>query len=185
MTAFTVHSAQTAPAGSRPFIEAAGKAFGLVPNLIGVFAESPAVAEGYLSLAGAFQKSGLTPLEREIVLIGASVENDCHYCVAAHTTVTQGQKLDQTVIQAVRQGGPIADAKLESLRQFAVSVVRNRGWVSDGEVEAFLAAGYSKANVLEVVLGIGLKTISNYTNHIAETPLDGAFQANAFTTRRG
>lgn len=184
MTDFPIHTAETAPPASRPFIEAARKAFGLVPNLIGEFSESPAVVEGYLALAGAYQKTSFTPLEREVVLIAASVENSCHYCVAAHTTVTQAQKLDQSVIDQVRAGGPIADAKLEALRSFTTKLVRERGWVSDADVQDFLRAGYSKANVLEVVLGIGLKTISNYVNHIAETPLDAPFQANAFTPRR-
>ena len=184
MTQFPIHTLETAPEGSRPFIAGAKAAFGLVPNLVGEFAESPAVIEGYLALASAYQKSGLTPLEREVVLIAASVENACHYCVAAHTTVTQGQKLDQTVIQAVRNGGPIADARLEALRDFATRVVRERGWVSDADVNRLIAAGYTAGNVLEVVLGVGLKTISNYVNHIAETPVDAAFQANAFEPRR-
>lgn len=184
MSQFPIHTLDTAPEGSRPYIEGAAKAFGLVPNLVGEFAESPAVIEGYLALAGAYQKSGFSALEREIVLIAASVENGCHYCVAAHTTVTQGQKLDQTVIRAVRDGGPIADARLEALRAFAVTVVRERGWLSDAEVDRFLSAGWTRANVLEVVLGIGLKTISNYVNHLAETPVDAAFQANAFAPKK-
>ena len=181
MTSFPVHTLDTAPAASRPFMEGAQKAFGLLPNLIGEFAESPAVVEGYLALAGAYQKSGFSPLEREIVLISASVENECHYCVAAHTTVTQGQRLDQSVIAAVRERRPIADPRHEALRQFTIRVVQSRGFVTDAQVEAFLAAGYTRANVLEVVLGVGLKTISNYVNHIAETPLDAPFRANAWT----
>lgn len=114
MPQFPIHTLETAPEASRPFVAGAKHAFGIVPNLVGEFAESPAVIEGYLALAGAYQKSDLTPLEREIVLIAASVENACHHCVAAHTTVTQGQKLDQTVIAAVRNGGPVDDAKLEA-----------------------------------------------------------------------
>lgn len=181
MTEFEVHTAETAPEASRPVLAQAEKAFGLVPSLIGVFAESPAVAKGYMALAGALQSSSLTGLEREIVLIAASVENECHYCVAAHTTVTQLQGLDQGVIGAVRVGGPVSDARLEALRQFTTLVVRQRGFVADVDVTAFLAAGFTRAQVLEVVLGVGLKTISNYVNHIAETPLDAPFQANAFT----
>ncbi len=181
MSRFPIHTADTAPAGSVAYLNAARAAFGIVPNLVGEFAESPAVIEGYLGLSSAYQKSGLTPLEREIVLIAAAVENDCHYCVAAHTTVTQGQKLDQTVIRAVRDGGPIGDARLEALRTFATRVVRERGWVSDAEVNTLIGHGFTPANVLEIVLGVGLKTISNYINHIAGTPVDAAFQANAFT----
>jgi len=184
MSQFPIHTLDTAPEASKPYLDGAKKAFGLIPNLVGEFAESPAVIEGYLGLAGALKKSGLTDLEREIVLISASVENGCHYCVAAHTTVTQAQGLDQAVIAAVRAGGPIADARLEALRAFTVAVVRERGWVSDAEVTRFLDAGWTRANVLEVVLGVGLKTISNYVNHIAGTPVDAAFQANAFTPAR-
>lgn len=181
MTEFRIHTAETAPEASRSAIAQAEKAFGLVPNLIGVFAESPAAVKGYMALAGAFGSSSLTPLEREVVLISASVENECHYCVAAHTTVTQLQGLDQPVIAAVRIGGPIADQRLEALRRFTVLVVRQRGYVADVDVDAFLGAGFTRAQVLEVVLGVGLKTLSNYTNHLAETPLDAPFQANAFT----
>lgn len=184
MSQFPIHTLDTAPEASKPYLDGAKKAFGLIPNLVGEFAESPAVIEGYLGLAGALKKSGLTDLEREIVLISASVENGCHYCVAAHTTVTQAQGLDQSVIAAVRAGGPIADARLEALRAFTVAVVRERGWVSDAEVTRFLDAGWTRANVLEVVLGVGLKTISNYVNHIAGTPVDAAFQAAAFTPAR-
>lgn len=184
MSQFPIHTLDTAPEASKPYLDGAKKAFGLIPNLVGEFAESPAVIEGYLGLAGALKKSGLTDLEREIVLISASVENGCHYCVAAHTTVTQAQGLDQAVIAAVRAGGPIADARLEALRAFTVAVVRERGWVSDAEVTRILDAGWTRANVLEVVLGVGLKTISNYVNHIAGTPMDAAFQANAFTPAR-
>lgn len=184
MTHFPIHTLDTAPDASKPFLEGTKAAFGLIPNLVGEFAESPAVIEGYLGLSGALKKSGLTDLEREIVLISASVENGCHYCVAAHTTVTQAQGLDQAVIAAVRAGGPIADARLEALRRFTVTVVRERGWVSDAEVARLLDAGWTRANVLEVVLGVGLKTISNYVNHIAGTPVDAAFQANAFTPSR-
>ena len=184
MSQFPIHTLDTAPEASKPYLDGAKKAFGLIHNLVGEFVESPAVIEGYLGLAGALKKAGLTDLEREIVLISASVENGCHYCVAAHTTVTQAQGLDQAVIAAVRAGGPIADARLEALRAFTVAVVRERGWVSDAEVTRFLDAGWTRANVLEVVLGVGLKTISNYVNHIAGTPVDAAFQANAFTPAR-
>lgn len=181
MNDFQVHTAESAPEGSRQAIVQAEKAFGLVPNLIGVFAESPAVVKGYMALAAALQSGSFTALEREIVLIGASVENECHYCVAAHTTVTQFQGLDQAAIAAVRAGGPIADPRLEALRRFTTLVVRQRGFVADVDVAEFLKAGFTRAQVLEVVLGVGLKTISNYTNHLAETPLDAPFQANAFT----
>lgn len=184
MNTFPIHTVETAPEASRPYIEGARKAFGMVPNLIGLLAGSPAMIEGYMAAASAVQKTTLSPLEREVVMIAVSVENDCHYCVAAHTTVTQAQKLDQQVIRAVRDGGPIADDRLEALRAFTTAIVRERGFISREQLEAFHRAGYTAENVQEVVLAVGMKTMSNYLNHIVATPLDAPFQKNAFTPRR-
>jgi alkylhydroperoxidase family enzyme len=84
-------------------------------------------------------------------------------------------------IEALREGQPIADVKLEALRRFTSKVVTQRGWVSEADIGAFLAAGYSKANVLEVILGVAVKVISNYTNHVAHTPTDAFMQATQWT----
>jgi alkylhydroperoxidase family enzyme len=85
------------------------------------------------------------------------------------------------VVQAIRNGRPIADKKLEALRRFTAAVVTSRGWPSDADTGAFLNAGYGRQQVLEVVLGVGIKTLSNYTNHIADTPLDQAFATAAWS----
>ena len=95
--------------------------------------------------------------------------------MAAHTAVAQMSRVAQPVIDALRDGRKLPDAKLEALRQFTLSVVRKRGRVDTTDIERFLAAGYRKTNILDVVLGVGMKTLSNYTNHIADTPLDAAF----------
>ena len=79
------------------------------------------------------------------------------------------------IINAIRNDQPIVDSKLQALRVFAMTVVEKRGWVAELDVITFLAAGYTKAQILEVVLGITFKTLSNYTNHMADTPLDDAF----------
>ena len=84
------------------------------------------------------------------------------------------------VVLAIRNDEPIADSRLEALRKFTTAVVDTRGWVSDADIDAFLAAGFSKAQILDVILGISFKTLSNYTNHIADTPLDDAFAAEAW-----
>lgn len=107
--------------------------------------------------------------------------NGCAYCMAAHTTISKMQRLPNDVIEALRKGESIADEKLEALRVFAAKVNTARGFVAPADVEAFLAAGYTKANLLEVILGTSLKVLSNYTNHVANTPLDAAFQDNAWT----
>jgi alkylhydroperoxidase family enzyme len=114
------------------------------------------------------------------VTISASIENGCTYCVAGHTTIGQMRKVDGAVLDALRDSTRLPDPKLEALRDFTLAVVRERGWVSEQGQQAFLDAGYSSAQALEVVLGVTMKTLSNYTNHLAETPLDPAFEANAW-----
>jgi alkylhydroperoxidase family enzyme len=98
--------------------------------------------------------------------------------MAVHSTVAQMQKLDGNIIEALRTGEAIADSKLEALRKFVQKVVEKRGWLEESEVDSFLSAGYSRAQLLEAVVGIAQKTLSNYINHIVKTPLDSAFEPN-------
>ncbi len=182
MTDFGVHTIKSAPEASRPILEKAQKTLGFVPNLYGIFAESPAMLEAYATLGGIFDRStSFSATERQVVLLTAIFENECDYCMAAHSTIAGMQCVPDDVVQALRGGEPIPDARLEALSDFARKVVRERGWVSEGDVQAFLDAGFTQAQLLEVILGIGMKTLSNYANHIARTPVDEAFQANAWT----
>ena len=183
MANFTLHDSSTAPEGARDFIAGVEKKMGFVPSLYAVFAENPAVLTAYTQLADQLGKTGLSPLEQQIVTITASVENECHFCVAAHTTISEGQGLDLSVIDAVREDRAIADPKLEALRLFSKKVVIDRGFVSDTDVDTFLTAGYDRSAVLAVILGVALKVISNYTNHVAETPVNEAFQKHAWTPK--
>lgn len=173
---FNVHTIESAPGKSAEILGQVKSKLGFVPNLMGVFAESPEILQAYLALGELVDQTTLTPLERQIALIGASVANSCDYCVAAHTAISGMQNLPSDVIQAVREDRPIADPKLEAFRKFVQIVTDRRGNVSEVEKAAFLEAGYAKQNILEVILVIGMKTLSNYTNHVAETPLDGAFE---------
>lgn len=177
MSIFSIHTSETAPEASQPILEDAANKIGFLPNLLGGLAEAPATLEGYLALSGILDKSSLTPTETQIVLIAISVENDCHYCVSAHSTIAGMQKVPEEVIAALRDDRSIADPRLEALRQFTLTLLRKRGWASDDEVQAFLAAGFNRQQVLEVVLGIAFKTISNYANHLIDTPTDAAFAA--------
>jgi len=183
MTSFTTHTIESAPAGSKPILTAAKQSLGFVPNLYGVLAESPAMLAAYKSLGGLFDtQSSFNATERQIVLLATSYDNECHYCMAAHTTLAGMQAVPNDVVQAVRNGEQIADPRLEALRSFTIKVVRDRGWVSKGDTQAFLDAGFTRAQLLEVILGVGMKTLSNYVNHVACIPLDDAFKASAWTS---
>lgn len=169
---FTLHSIETAPAASAEILSTVKKAWGFVPNLHRVLAESPAALEAYGTLWGIAEKTSFTSIERNIAYLAIIYENECTYCMAGHTNLSRMAKVDAAHIDAVRNGKPITDAKLEALRAFAASVTRNRGAVNDAEVKAFKAAGYDNQALLDVLVLAATKLISNYTNHLANTPND-------------
>lgn len=181
MSNFETHTTETAPLASKPALEGAKKAFGFVPNLLGTMATAPALLDGYLALAGIFEKTNLSETERQIILMTNNRLNGCAYCMAAHTTISQMAKVPADVIEALRNDTPIADPKLEALRRFAAVINETRGWPTNADVNRFLSAGYTVQTVLEVIVGASLKVMSNYTNHIAATELDAAFAPNAWT----
>ncbi len=181
MTQFTIHTVDTAPEKSVPILDSTEKAFGFIPNLVAVLAESPAGVKGYRTLMGIFDESSLTPTERQVVLLAVSRYNECHYCIAAHTVIAEMQNVSQQIIDAIRNDLPIADHKLEALRVFTTKVVDKRGWVSKEDIQAFLDSSYTRQQLIEVIMGVSLKTFSNYLNHIAEIPVDDAFAAEAWS----
>lgn len=172
---YTVHTPESAPEAARPILAEAKKAYGFVPNLYGVMAEAPTLLKAYRALDELFEQTSLKPVEKHVVMLTASAENGCSYCVAAHSVVAAMAKVPDSVVEAIRGGTAIPDPALEALRRFTAAVVNSRGWPTEAQTTAFLGAGYTRANLLEVILGVGLKTLSNYTNHVAETPLDAAF----------
>jgi uncharacterized peroxidase-related enzyme len=185
MTHFTVHTLESAPAGSRPLLENVRKALGFIPNLYAVFAESRAALQGALMIGEAFSRSTLSPFEQQLVALAVSEANDCRFCVAAHSTLAKGMaKADPMPVAAARAREPLSDAKLDALVSFTRKVVEQRGFVADADVTAFLHAGYTKAQVMEVLLGVGMKTFNNYVDHIAHVPLNDQFKAEAWQPRR-
>lgn len=181
MTDFTTHTLQSAPKAAKPILESALKGYGFVPNLYATMAEAPSILEGYTSLSHIFGKADLSETERQIILMTNNRLNGCAYCMAAHTTLSQMGGVADDIIMALRNDTTIADPKLEALRQFAILINKSRGWPTDAQVATFLAAGYTRQTVLEVILGTALKTMSNYVNHVAETDLDDAFQINLWS----
>lgn len=173
MTTFIAHTQETAPEGSKARLEDVRKAWGFVPQLHANLAESPVALEAYDTLFNLVAKSTLTPAEQQVAYQAINVFHECEYCTAGHTYLSRMAKLDEQAIAALRSGTPIADARLQALRLFAEAVVRERGFVGDAAVDAFIAAGFTKANVLEVITIAATKTISNYTNHITHTAKEG------------
>ena len=178
MTAFPVHSSDTAPEGSKPILAAAQKKFGFVPNLIRVMAEAPAAAEAYTTVMGIFESSSLSDAEKQTVLLSASFANGCDYCIAAHSKIAAMKGVPADIVDALRAGATLPDTRLDALAVLTRAVVETRGWPGEAAKEAFFAAGYGAREYLEVIVGVTVKTLSNYVNHAAETPLDAAFEAH-------
>ena len=180
MTTLKIHDIKTAPEGSKALLENSQKAYGMIPGLHGVLAASPELLKAYQELHQLFTETSFNNDELTVVWQTINVEHGCHYCVPAHTGIAKMMKVDDAIINALRNQTPLADAKLEALRTLTLSITRNRGNVSQADLEAFYAAGYGEQQVLEIILGLSQKVISNYTNHIANTPVDEAFQKFAW-----
>lgn len=178
---FKINTIETAPEKAKPILEGAKSKLGFIPNLYGIMSESPELLKAYLSLSEMLAGTSFSPTELQTVLITASYVNNCDYCVAAHSVISSMQGVPADVIESVRGNKDIADAKLNALRKFTFEVVDKRGFVSKEAKQAFIGAGYTEKNILEVILCVGLKTLSNYTNHVAETPLDAAFETAKWT----
>ncbi|MHA1527398.1 MAG: carboxymuconolactone decarboxylase family protein [Alphaproteobacteria bacterium] len=176
MTTFPVHSSETAPDGSKPILTEVQKSMGFVPNLIRVMAEAPVAAEAYLSLMDIFERSSLSDTEQQTVLLSASFVNGCDYCMAAHTMLAKMKRVPGEIVEALRIGAPLGDPRLDALATLTRSIVETRGWPDEAATEAFFKAGFGTSEYLEVVVGVTVKTLSNYVNHAAGTPLDAAFQ---------
>ncbi|MBO6509158.1 MAG: carboxymuconolactone decarboxylase family protein [Roseibium sp.] len=180
MTEFTLHDATTAPEASKPLLANSVAAFGMIPNLHAVMAESPQLLEAYQRIHALFQETSFDKEELTVVWQTVNVENSCHYCVPAHSAIAKSEGVDDAVTNALRNQTALPTAKLEALRTFTLKVVRDRGHVDEAAVQAFLSAGYTKQNILDVVLGYAQKVMSNYTNHLADTPVDRPFQKFAW-----
>jgi len=179
---FTYHEVDTAPEESKPLMEASLKGFGMIPNLHKVLAEAPATYEAYNTVFNLFMKNTtLSPLEQQVVFMTASFENNCHYCVPGHTWMMHAGKMPEEVIEALREGTDIPDAKLQALHLYAKELLDNRGHIGDDRLQVFLEAGYNKRQALEVLTGLSAKLISNFTNALAHTEPDAAFQKYAWT----
>ena len=168
----TPASIEAAPAAARPLLAAVKKQLGIVPNLFRLVSNSPAALEGYLGLNGALAKGELEAPTRERIALAVAEINGCSYCLSAHSYLGKNlAKLSDAEIAANRDGGS-TDPKANAAVRFAASLVNARGHVSDADIQAVKQAGYSDAQVIEIVLHVALNTLTNYVNEVAKTEID-------------
>lgn len=176
MSLFPIHTILTAHEDAKPYLEGAQSKFGFVPNLLGVMATAPAALKTYLEVMDTFEKTSFSNTEKQTILLSTSYVNECSYCMAAHTAIGGMVGVADDVLTDLREGNTLADPKLDALAALSRSIVETRGWPTEDTKAAFFKAGYTASQYLDVVVGVTVKTLSNYINHAAETPLDEAFQ---------
>ncbi len=178
----TLLNEETASGAAQEILTRTKREFGFIPNMYGAMANQPALLAAYTQAYAAFRaEAGFTPAEQEVLFVTISRENDCRYCVAAHSLMADMMSnVPPAVTAAIRDRATIPDAKLSALAQFAVRMIETRGQPSDDDSRRFLAAGYTERHMMGVILAISVKTLSNFTNHLFETPLDPAFESRAW-----
>lgn len=173
MSRIPLQTVASASEDAKPRLIAAEKANGFLPNLLGLLANAPAALEAYLTLGGINGKASLTLAEREVVQITAAVIHGCGFCVAGHTKLALSKAgLSEADVEALRNQAPVGEPRLAAVQAFTRAVIANRGAVNDDELGAFKSAGYTDTSALDVVLGVGLATICNFSNNLGQPELN-------------
>jgi uncharacterized peroxidase-related enzyme len=174
---FELHSIDSAPDEVKPELETVQQAYAGIPNLYRGMANNPATLKIYLAMNETLARYGsLSPVEQQVVYLSVSAHNECTYCVAAHSVLADMATMPGQIVDELRAGHALSDARLNALRQFTLAVIASKGWVTASDIADFQSAGYEQKHVLEVLTILAQKTLSNYYNHIAQTPLDDMFK---------
>ncbi|HZV61417.1 MAG TPA: carboxymuconolactone decarboxylase family protein [Methylophilaceae bacterium] len=152
-------------------LDAVKAKIGAVPNLFATFAQAPAVLNGYLAFSDALTRGRLSPAQRESLALAIGQANSCQYCLSAHTLLAKGAGLNPAAISAARTGNS-ADDLTDGLLKLAVKIVKQRGVLSDADIEEARESGVDDSLIVEVIANVALNTLTNYTNHIAATDID-------------
>jgi len=182
---FDTKTIENAPDAAKNGLTEAKKAYGFIPNVYGLMANHPTLLNSYLDGNSSLsENSTLTAIEQQVAFLTISYENNCHYCMAAHTSIGQMTKVPQEVLDAIRNGETIPNEKLEALSQYAKATTLKRGRVSQEDIENFYNAGFNKEQQLEIIVMVGFKVFTTYINYLTQTPVDDAFQENIWESRK-
>jgi alkylhydroperoxidase family enzyme len=180
MPNYPVHTITSAPEGSKAAIEQLKKAFGVFPNLPAVIANSPKLINSLVDLFAQVHSPGLSEAENQIVLLTDAVTNRSTYAVAFHTALALQQGISSEETTAIREGRLPSDKRFAALSNLAKTLIEKRGHLTEQELDSFIAAGFTKEQVLEVIAIVAASTITNYTGTIANPPLEDTFQPFAW-----
>lgn len=177
---FPVHTAETAPAASRQPLKDLAAAVGFVPNLAAAMSNAPGLLKGFLAVRSLYEAGSLSPAEIQVLSLTAAVENEIPWCVAFHSLMAEKSGVSKASLDALRAGHAPLEPRLGALSTFARTMIRSRGAVNEADLARFTAAGYSKEQALEVVLGMAFSLMANYAGHLADVPLDPPFVPHAW-----
>ena len=173
---YKIYDEQNAPAAARPVLAEVKAHYQFIPNALAAMAESPEMVQAYLALDGLVQQNSLDEEQRHVVFLAITREYDCSYCVAAHTAFATMAKVKPEHIQQLRENKPLSDAKLEALQQFTTRLVQTGCNVSSDEVQQFLNNGFTRRQVLDIIMMMSNKLLAVFANRIMGTDLDPALQ---------
>lgn len=173
---FPNHTVETAPEESRNWLQAMIQRFGFVPSAGAKMAESPRLLDTFMRANIAFDTTQFTFIERKVIALVIAREYHCRYTVALHSALLAKGQAPAAIITALRDGTPLPNTRLEALRGFTLAVLRGRGVVPPDVANSFSAAGYTSEQALEVVLGLGVFTMSTLANRLTGVVVDPPFQ---------
>ena len=181
MQSFPVLTIDTAPAKSRPALQALQGAFGMIPNMAGAMATSPVLIDSLVGLFGKVHGGSFTEAQVQVLLLTNAVTNGASWAVAFHTALALKEGLDEKDVQAIRESRVPKDPTFAALSTFARTLIEKRGRLDDRDVDAFVAAGFRKEHALEVIAVVAASTITNYTASVTKPPVEQAFQAYSWS----
>ena len=180
MEQFRVYTIDSAPEASKPALRELQAAFGIVPNIAGAMATSPVLIDSLVGLFGCVHGGSFTEAQIQTVLLTNAVTNACAWAVAFHTTLALKEGLDRSEVDAIRAGRSPKDGKLGALSTLARTLIEKRGRIDDQDRERFLAAGFGRDHLLEIIAVVAASTITNYTGNVTNPPLEAPFQPHAW-----
>jgi alkylhydroperoxidase family enzyme len=180
MQKFTVHTIESAPEQSRPTLRGMQEKFGFLPNIMGTMAENPVLLNGFAATFGSFHGGSFDECEKQILLLTNAVTLQCPWTVAAHSTFAIEDGVSEGDVKAIRAGKLPQHPKYAALSQITKTLLENRGHATQPDIGRFTSAGYSKAQIFEVVLGIGISMTTATTTNVAGTPVEGRFEAQTW-----
>jgi alkylhydroperoxidase family enzyme len=181
MQRFNLQTIESAPEKSRPALEALKERFGFLPNVMATMANSPVLLNGFVSSFGSFHGGSFDEIEKQVLLLTNAVTIKCPWTVAAHSTFAIEDGIAQGEVAAIREGRLPNDRKYAALSALTKALIEKKGNLADADIDRFTAAGYSKAQILEVITGVGVSTMAATTTNMAGTPIEERFQAQAWS----